>query len=78
MKISVINDYYCDENDQFRFMKDLGFDGCDFKMGRYFEKNGVYSDIFSVTPKQIKEHFSELKKPLLADRCTATRVRRMR
>ena len=62
MKISVINDYYCDEKDQFKFMKDLGYDGCDFKMGRYFDKSAVFGDIFNVTPTQIKEHFSELKK----------------
>lgn len=65
MKIGVSNIYNCDEKDQFKYLKDCGFDGCDFVMNQYFSPKGRMGDIYEVTDEQIKEHFMWLKE--LAD-----------
>lgn len=65
MKISVSNCYICDEKDQFKYLKDCGFDGCDFVMNKYFAPSGYFGDIYEVSDAQIQEHFLMLKE--LAD-----------
>ena len=54
MKISVGNTQYPGEIEQFAFLKEAGFDGCDFALGHYFLRNGVFGDIDNVTDEQIE------------------------
>ena len=61
MKISVCNTQYPSEIGQFAFLKEAGFDGCDFSLGHYFSRGGVFGDIYNVTDEQIKEHFTMLR-----------------
>lgn len=61
MKISVTNGVPVSETEQFKFLKDCGFDATDFSLGRYFERSGMFGDIDNVTDEQIKEHFTMLK-----------------
>lgn len=61
MKISVTNGVPASETEQFRYLKDCGFDATDFSCGRYFDRNGMFGDIDNVTDSQIKEHFTMLK-----------------
>ena len=61
MKLAVCNIYNCDEKDQFKYLKECGFDGCDFVMNQYFSPSGKMGDIYNVTDSQIKEHFMMLK-----------------
>lgn len=62
MKLSIANSYICSETEQFAYLKECGFDGADFSLGRYFDRNAkLFGDIQNVTDKQIKEHFTMLK-----------------
>ncbi len=61
MKISVKNIQYPTEREQFAFLKECGFDGCDFSLEHYFSRNGVFADIDNVSDEQIKTHFTNLR-----------------
>lgn len=61
MKIAVNNTQYPSEKEQFKYLKDCGFDGCNFSLGHYFLREGVFGDIDNVTDEQIKEHFTMLR-----------------
>lgn len=49
------------EHDKFAFLKQCGFDGCDFNLYNYFKKDGMFGDIKNVTDDDIKTHFTALK-----------------
>ncbi len=51
-----------DEKEQFAFLKSCGFEACDFSLGRYFFKDGIFGDIDNVTDEMIEEHFTMLRK----------------
>jgi len=61
MKLSVSNIYHCDEKDQFKYLKECGFDGCDFVMNQYFSPSGKMGNIYDVTDSQIQEHLMWLR-----------------
>ena len=61
MKISVLNSGNVAETEQFAYLKECGFDGAMFALNKYFERNGIYGDISSVTDEMIAKHFSLLK-----------------
>lgn len=62
MKISVSNgSVVVNEKEQFKFLKDCGFDATDFSLGKYFGREGMFGDIDNVTDDMIKEHFTMLK-----------------
>ena len=60
MKISVNNTEYPSEKEQFKYLKDCGFDACNLSLG-HFERKGMFGDIDNVTDEQIKEHFTMLR-----------------
>lgn len=62
MKLSVQNARHLPEMERFAFLKSCGFDACDFSMGEYFGRNGIWADIDKVTDEEIKEHFTALRK----------------
>lgn len=61
MKLSVINPRFLPEREQFAYIKECGFDACDFSLGEYFGKKGMFPDVSSLTDVQIKEHFTGLR-----------------
>ena len=64
MKISTTNGGApVGEMEQFAYLKELGFDACDFSLGKYFyPTSGIFGDINNVTDAQIKERFTALRK----------------
>lgn len=64
MKISTTNGGApVAETEQFQYLKELGFDACDFSLGKYFYPTSeIFGDIDNVTDEQIKERFTMLKK----------------
>ena len=61
MKIAVSNATPVGEFEQFAFLKECGFDGVEFSLGRYFGRSGMFGDIDNVTDEQIQEHFTKLR-----------------
>lgn len=61
MDISVSNGHHCAEKDQFQYLKDCGFDACDFSLGAYFERGAMFGDMSTLTDEMIKSHFTMLK-----------------
>lgn len=61
MKISVMNAMPVSETEQFAYMKECGFDACDFSLGKYFNRDGLFA-IETVTDEEIEKHFTMLRK----------------
>ncbi len=61
MKIAVSNATPVGELEQFAFLKECGFDGVEFSLGRYFGRSGTFGDMDALSDEQIKEHFTALR-----------------
>lgn len=61
MKLSINTQRkFLDEIKQFSVFKECGFDGTDFSLSLYFDKNGKFADIDAVTDEFIKDYFTSL------------------
>ena len=57
MKISVNTG----SDAKFEFLKNCGFDACDFSLGGYLERSGSLGDIKNVSDAQIEETFTKIR-----------------
>jgi len=61
MKLSVSNGIPVEELEQFKYLKECGFDAMDMSLEAYFGRKGKFGDISNVTDEQIKEYFTMLR-----------------